>query len=231
MLSVEYMRVGPMECSSGLRTTSRVSLRTEEQFLNQANVLRHNSEAIIATDLRFIITAWNKVAEVLYGWSANEVIGHPITAVLPTTYVDDQPQQVLQQLVGQGRWRGEVIQHHKDGTTLTILASVALIKDSADAAVSIVAVNRDITSEQRCLDKDGQVIHTSIAVKCQRRAAEVRYRTLVERIPAMMYIAALDETSSTIYVSPQIQALLGFSQAEWMADRGKPRRWYRARFQ
>jgi two-component system, cell cycle sensor histidine kinase and response regulator CckA len=104
------------------------------------------------------------------------------------------------------------------------------------------------TSEHRCLRKDGQVIHTAITVKCQRRAngsveylvalvqditartrseerlraAEVRYRTLVECIPAMMYIAALDATSSTIYVSPQVEALLGFSQAEWMAD---PSRW------
>jgi PAS domain-containing protein len=44
------------------------------------------------------------------------------------------------------------------------------------------------------------------------------YRMLVEGIPAITYIAAFDDASSTIYTSPQIETILGFSQAEWMAD-------------
>ncbi len=44
------------------------------------------------------------------------------------------------------------------------------------------------------------------------------YRLLVEGIPAITYIAAFDAASSTIYTSPQIETILGFSQAEWMAD-------------
>jgi PAS domain S-box-containing protein len=45
-----------------------------------------------------------------------------------------------------------------------------------------------------------------------------RYRALVEQIPAVTYIAALDEISTTIYFSPQIEAPLGFSPGEWTAD-------------
>jgi PAS domain S-box-containing protein len=56
----------------------------------------------------------------------------------------------------------------------------------------------------------------------QLRQAEARYRTLVEHIPAITYIAALDQVSSTLYVSPQIETILGFSPAEWMTD---PERW------
>ena len=47
---------------------------------------------------------------------------------------------------------------------------------------------------------------------------ETKYRILVEHIPAITYIAAINEHSSTHYTSPQIEAILGFSQAEWMAD-------------
>lgn len=47
---------------------------------------------------------------------------------------------------------------------------------------------------------------------------ETKYRILVEHIPAITYIAAMDEQSSTLYTSPQIEAILGFTQAEWMAD-------------
>lgn len=44
------------------------------------------------------------------------------------------------------------------------------------------------------------------------------YRVLIEHIPAITYIAAFNESSATIYTSPQIASILGFSQAEWMAD-------------
>ena len=63
----------------------------------------------------------------------------------------------------------------------------------------------------------------SICAECIGEAAillaeETKYRVLVEHIPAITYIAAMDETSSTLYTSPQIEPILGFSQAEWMAD-------------
>jgi PAS domain S-box-containing protein len=47
---------------------------------------------------------------------------------------------------------------------------------------------------------------------------ETKYRILVEHLPAITYIAAINEHSSTLYTSPQIEAVLGFSLAEWMAD-------------
>ncbi len=50
------------------------------------------------------------------------------------------------------------------------------------------------------------------------RASEAKYRNLVEQIPAVTYIAALDNVTSHIYISPQIEAVLGFSQEEWLAD-------------
>jgi PAS domain S-box-containing protein len=50
------------------------------------------------------------------------------------------------------------------------------------------------------------------------RATEARYRTLVEQIPAIIYTAAIDAHSSTSYVSPQIEAILGFTAEEWLSD-------------
>jgi PAS domain S-box-containing protein len=56
------------------------------------------------------------------------------------------------------------------------------------------------------------------------RKAEARYRALVEQIPAVTFLAPLDGTTSELYVSPQIEQLLGFSQKEWLDD---PVLWYR----
>ncbi|MCZ7567969.1 MAG: PAS domain S-box protein [Ardenticatenaceae bacterium] len=58
----------------------------------------------------------------------------------------------------------------------------------------------------------------------QLHEAEARYRSLVEQIPAVVYEAASHEGHSTLYVSPQIETLLGFLPAEWMAD---PALWLR----
>ncbi|HZS57658.1 MAG TPA: ATP-binding protein [Gemmatimonadaceae bacterium] len=55
------------------------------------------------------------------------------------------------------------------------------------------------------------------------RAAELRYRTLVEQIPAVTFMAMLGEGENEIYVSPHIEALLGFSQKEWLEN---PILWY-----
>jgi len=54
--------------------------------------------------------------------------------------------------------------------------------------------------------------------------AEARFRTLVEHMPAVVHISALDETASTIYMSPQVEGLLGYAPEEWLAD---PELWVR----
>jgi PAS domain S-box-containing protein len=64
--------------------------------------------------------------------------------------------------------------------------------------LEIVTVSRDITERKR--------------VEAKLREAEARYRTLVEQIPAVTYVAALDEVGSTIYISPQAESLLGRSR-------------------
>jgi two-component system cell cycle sensor histidine kinase/response regulator CckA len=54
--------------------------------------------------------------------------------------------------------------------------------------------------------------------KAELRSAEARYRTLVERLPAITYIAELGAGGPWQYVSPQIETMLGFSPAEWLSD-------------
>ena len=79
------------------------------------------------------------------------------------------------------------------------------------------------------LRPDGQSVtardadRESLAEK-QRWKAEARYRSLVEQIPAVTFMAALDEDLHEFYVSPQIEALLGFSQEEWLSN---PFLWFR----
>lgn len=58
----------------------------------------------------------------------------------------------------------------------------------------------------------------------QLRQAEAKYRTLVEQLPAITYIARMDELRSILYISPQIEAMLGFSSSDWVSD---PQAWFK----
>lgn len=123
--------------------------QAEEQLLYQANLLQNVNDAIIATDVNFTITSWNQAAEVIYGWSAREAIGQSVGLLLQSDYGTTQPEQARQDFFADGKWKGEVTQKHKNGTPITILASVSAIKDSAGQVVGTVAVNRDITERKQ----------------------------------------------------------------------------------
>ena len=124
--------------------------QAEAHIRYQAGLLDDVSDAIIATDMSSQITSWNSAATKIYGWCAGEVLGSSVASLLQTKYIDDTSQeQVLQQFLKDSLWRGEVTQTCKDGKTVTILASVALIRDEAGVPKGMVAVNRDITTRKQ----------------------------------------------------------------------------------
>ncbi|MEO7913413.1 MAG: PAS domain S-box protein [Roseiflexaceae bacterium] len=160
--------------------------QAEEQLQHQADLLAQASDAFISTDTSFTIKSWNAAAEALYGWPAQEVIGKPMHEIIPTEYVDSDIQQVLALFLREGRWRGEVTQSHRDGTQLSILSSVSVLKDTAGKPVGAVAVNRDITDRKR-------------AAQALERAAE-RLRVLADASRAFAevgteYQALLDDVA------------------------------------
>ncbi len=76
-------------------------------------------------------------------------------------------------------------------------------------------------ADLECLQRIADVIAPALErvnTEDELREAEARYRALVERIPAITYIAAMDGISSTKYVSPQSAALLGYTPADYAAD-------------
>ncbi|MBN1392202.1 MAG: PAS domain S-box protein [Sedimentisphaerales bacterium] len=79
-----------------------------------------------------------------------------------------------------------------------------VVKDKKGRTIKTFGANQDITEYKKTQE--------------DLRQAEAKYRTLVEQIPAVTYTSALDKTSTTIYVSPQIQQFLGFSQHEYNID-------------
>ncbi|MHA2296708.1 MAG: PAS domain S-box protein [Candidatus Hodarchaeales archaeon] len=122
---------------------------SEKEIYYQARLLDTISEAIISTDMNFIIKSWNNAAEKIYGWTEEEVLSKHVAETFQTEYLHDQRDDVVKQFNKDGFWDGEVIQKRKDGTSLYVLSSVSLINDKTGSPVGAVAVNRDITKRKQ----------------------------------------------------------------------------------
>jgi PAS domain S-box-containing protein len=172
--------------------------QAEEQLRYQADLLAQVSDAIISTDATFRIKSWNKAAEDLYGWSAQEAIGRMMHEIVPTSYLNDDPAQVSASFLSQGRWQGEVTQPHKDGSPRLILSSVSLIKDSSGAFIGAVGVNRDISERKQA----------ALALESERR----RLRTLIDNLPDLIFLK--DREGRFIVANQAVAHFMGVASPE-----------------
>ncbi|MDI1315596.1 PAS domain S-box protein [Prosthecobacter sp.] len=135
--------------------------RLEEKFREQASLLDKAQDAILAHDLEHRITYWNKGAERLYGWSAQEVAGRSVAQML---YKDsDAFQRACEQVIKTGEWVGELHQVGKDGGSLVIVGHWTLVRDAAGQPKSVLTINTDITGRKKtdeALKMQGQVLES-----------------------------------------------------------------------
>jgi len=120
----------------------------EEQIRQQADLLDKSRDAILVRDMDDRIIYWNKSAERMYGWRADEVIGQQTTGFLfqsvPPDYAAAQ-----QTLLERGEWRGEFNQVTKDGRALIIETRWTLVRDEHGAPFQKLVVNTDVTERNR----------------------------------------------------------------------------------
>ena len=126
----------------------------EQKLRYQATLLEKVSDAVITTDMGFIIQSWNDAAQATYGFDTAEALGQRLGLLIPTVYRDAITRDAAAELLrAHGSWQGEVRQKHKDGSDLHILSSVNILRDDDGQPVGIVAINRDITERVRAEEK------------------------------------------------------------------------------
>jgi len=120
----------------------------EEQIAFQAKLLSAVNDAVIAGDMDYQITFWNKAAEELYGWKAAEVIGREIESVLPVDFQVKPRAEVREILFAEGIWEGESVQTTRDGRKIIVEGVITVLHDTEGNPIGTVAINRDITSRK-----------------------------------------------------------------------------------
>lgn len=173
---------------------SELKYRTLIERMNEGLVIVDNNNRIQFVNERY--------CEIL-GYTKDELLGKHEQDIAATE-VDRTLLQTKSELRKQGLYdKYEIQLRQASGAVLSVLMSGTPIFDAEGKPIGSMGIFTDIT--ERKLAEEAL------------RTSEARYRDLVERIPAVTYIAALNETCTTLYISPQIEALLGYSQMEWWA--------------
>ena len=122
--------------------------RAEEQIREQAALLDQAQDAILVRDLDHNILFWNKGAEKIYGWTAEEVVGRNATDVLFKDH--SEPFDAARQAIIQnGEWQGEMHQTRRDGAEINVQSRWTLVRDDQGQPKSILVINTDITEKKR----------------------------------------------------------------------------------
>jgi diguanylate cyclase (GGDEF)-like protein/PAS domain S-box-containing protein len=107
-------------------------------------------------------------------------------------------------LGGESRSRRRMTARRKDGTAVELMFNASPLRSDDGRVIGVVVIAADISD--------------LLATQELLEEAEGRYRTLVEQLPAVSYIAEPGAKGTWQYVSPQLERMLGFSQEEWTAD-------------
>ena len=145
-----------------------------------AAIVDSSDDAIVSKDLDGMITSWNKAAERIFGYPAEEAVGRHVTLIIP----DDRREEegdILSRLK-----RGERVDHfqtvrvRKDGSTLDVSLTISPVRDSSGRVIGASKVARDITTQRRA----------EIAL----RESEERFRAIVQATPECVKVVGPDGT-------------------------------------
>jgi len=114
----------------------------------QASLLNLTHDTIFVRDMSDTITYWNRGAQELYGWTAEEAIGKRAHQLLQTVF-PVPVEEIHAELLRSGRWDGELEKTRNDGTPIVVASRWSLRRDEREQPVAILETNNDITERKR----------------------------------------------------------------------------------
>lgn len=123
--------------------------KTEQATNLLAAIVASSDDAIVSKNLDGMITSWNKSAERIFGYSAEEAVGQHVTLIIPTARLDEETEILTRLRRGERVENFETVRVRKDGTLIDVSLTISPVKDSTGRVVGASKVARDITAQKR----------------------------------------------------------------------------------
>ncbi|MGA8414885.1 MAG: PAS domain S-box protein [Xanthobacteraceae bacterium] len=174
------------------------------------SIVESSDDAIISKDLDGIITSWNWGAEQLFGYTADEVIGKPVTILIPAERQEEEPEILARIRRGERIGHYETVRRRKDGSFVDISLTVSPIYGSDGEIIGASKIARDITDRKRAEEK----------ISLLAREAEHRARNVLATVQAVVHLSQADTPADLkAAIKGRIQALANvhtlFVESHW----------------
>ena len=171
---------------------------SEQRFRWIASIVESSDDAIVSKNLDGIITSWNKGAERIFGYTAEEVNGQPITIVIPQDRQDEERTILTRIRRGERIDHFETVRQRKNGSLIVVSLTVSPVKNAEGKIVGASKIARDITEQKRAQEQ----------IATLAREAEHRSKNLLASVQATVHLSQA-ETSEGLKqaIEGRIQAL------------------------
>jgi len=170
----------------------------DQARLRLAAIVESSDDAILAKDLRGIVTSWNAAAARMFGFAPEEMVGQPITLIIPPERLDEEEAILAAIRRGERRMHFETVRRHRDGTQVPVSLTVSPIRDEAGELIGISKVARDLSEAQR--------VHAEL----MRR--EALLSSILDTVPDALIV--IDARGRIHSFSSAAERLFGFTAAE-----------------
>ena len=178
-----YRMVGTDTCITAMKLAERTIEENQKQLQEKALILAQVQDAVISTDLEGVIQTWNKGAEHMHGYTADEVIGKDIELVV---FPEDRAvleRQVLKPFHEKGFFRGVIRNRTKSGEEIFVDLNLRLFRDENGDPIGRIGCSHDIT-EKRVLQED----LLRIAAREQRRIDQELHDTIGQELVGLGFL-------------------------------------------
>jgi PAS domain S-box-containing protein len=135
-----------------------------------ASIVDSSDDAIVSKNLDGIITSWNKSAERVFGYTAEEAIGRHITLIIPPDRQDEEADILARLRRGERIEHFETVRKGKDGTLRDISLTISPVRDKRGRVIGASKVARDITERKRAEERERQITAEVVAATAKFQA-------------------------------------------------------------
>lgn len=122
------------------------------------SIIESSDDAIVSKDLDGVITSWNRGAERLFGYTAAEAIGRPITILIPEDRHDEEPAILDRIRRGERVDHYETVRRRRDGILIDISLTVSPLRDATGRVIGASKIARDITDRRRAEERQALLL-------------------------------------------------------------------------